>query len=97
MPKFVFTVYDSKAQAHGTLMLFNTAAEAIRSFTQAAQDPKTQIFANPGDFSLVQIGVFDEFQGSIEPLEVRVDLGTAKQLVAPAAPSVEAKQGEQAA
>lgn len=53
-------VYDSKAKTFSPPMFFRTAAEAIRSFGAAVADKTGGIGQYPHDYSLVQVGTFDD-------------------------------------
>jgi len=60
MVKFLFSVYDSKAQAYANPFTSVTQQVAIRDFTQAARDENSQLCKFPGDFTLVELGEFDD-------------------------------------
>lgn len=73
----VFSVYDSKAEAYAMPFFQKTIGLAIRSFEQAAKDPESNLYKYPGDFTLFQIGEFDEIKGVLVPLESHTNLGNA--------------------
>lgn len=60
MIKFVFSVYDSKARAYGNPFVSARQELAVRDFTTAVRDPDTQLHKYPEDFTLVEIGEFDD-------------------------------------
>lgn len=76
----VFAVYDSKAEAFLSPMFFQTRGLALRAFTAAASDEKHNFFKFAGDYTLFEIGEFDERSGDIKMFEAKVNLGTALQL-----------------
>ena len=49
----VFTVYDSKAQAHLNPFTMRTKGEAIRSFEQECKNPESSFAKFPSDFTLL--------------------------------------------
>ena len=73
----VFTVYDSKAEMY--LAPFTVAArgQAVREFESACNDPKTMMCKHPSDFTLFEIGEFDDLKGTLKPYEAKVSIGTA--------------------
>lgn len=74
----MFSIYDSKAQAYIAPWISPNLQTGFRIFQQAALDESTIFAKNPGDFSLMYIGTFDQEKGDIKPLNPKVDLGTAR-------------------
>ncbi len=56
----VFTVYDSKAEAYLQPFYSQSKGSAIRSFQEAVNDPKSNIGKYPADFTLFELGSFDD-------------------------------------
>lgn len=56
----VFTVYDSKAEGYMNPFYVKSRGEAIRSFTEIANDKSHQIGKYPADFTLFELGEWDE-------------------------------------
>lgn len=75
----IYTVYDSKAQAHSTPFYSHNNATAIRSFAQAAQDEKTDFHKYAGDYTLLCVGEWDPATGNITPFDTKENLGLALQ------------------
>lgn len=73
----VFVVYDSAAEAYGLPFYQRSIGEAIRGFSQAAKDPQSQISRSPADFTLFEIGEYDELAGDIFMMDAKKSLGTA--------------------
>lgn len=61
----IFSVHDSKAEAYLSPFYSKTPAEAIRSFSSACEDSSSAFFKYPSDFTLVELGEFDEISASI--------------------------------
>lgn len=59
----VFSVYDSKARHFGQPHLQQNSDVAVRAFAEAANTPGNPISANPEDYTLVEIGTFDDETG----------------------------------
>lgn len=76
----VFAIYDSKAEAYLQPFFTSTIGMAIRSFEQAANDPQTQFHRHPADFTLFNIGEYDDETGTLVSLVAKVSLGTALEL-----------------
>jgi hypothetical protein len=72
----VFAVFDSKAEVYGTPIFFGSRGLAIRSFDQECNREESQIFKYPGDFTLFQIGEYDQDTGLLTPLSSHTSLGT---------------------
>lgn len=73
----IFSIYDSKAEAYIQPFFTHNKATAIRSFTQAAQDENSQFSQHAADYTLMQIGEWNETTGEIVADETKTNLGTA--------------------
>lgn len=61
----IFSIHDSKAEAYLAPIYFKTPAEAIRAFSTACEDTSTSFYKYPSDYTLVELGEFDEVTASI--------------------------------
>lgn len=61
----LFSIYDSKAQCFGSVTPARSDGEMIREFVTHANDPKSRIGQNPEDYSLMEVGTFDDTTGCI--------------------------------
>lgn len=77
MTSKIFTTYDSKAEAYLQPFFMKTRGEAIRGWQTVCNDPKTQFNQYPADFTLFEIGEYDETTGQITPYQAKVSLGVA--------------------
>lgn len=66
MKLLCFAVYDVKAEMFSTPIFVKAKIDAIRSFTDAANDKANAVGKYPGDFKLVQLGLFDDASGIFE-------------------------------
>lgn len=67
--KKVFSIYDSKAEVFAIPVFFRNAGEAIRAFQTAVGDAESPYCQHPEDYSLHEIGSFDEDSGALVALE----------------------------
>lgn len=63
----VFCVYDSKAKTYSQPFHAHNEAVAVRIFTEAVNDPATQLNRHSEDFVLFKTARFDDETGSFEP------------------------------
>lgn len=75
----VYSIYDAKVKFFDRPLFMRNRGEALRAWEQAANDEKTSISAHPSDFSLMEIGEFDDQTGKIESFAVPESLGLAVQ------------------
>jgi len=60
MLKYVYSIYDSKARTYSNPFITVHPDVAVRDFTRAVNDPQLDLFKFSGDFTLVQLGTFDD-------------------------------------
>lgn len=65
MKLLVYAIHDRVVESFGSPFTANTEAEAKRMFFGAASDPSTYLAKNPKDFSLYQIGTFNNAGGEL--------------------------------
>lgn len=70
--QIVLAVYDEKALSYGNPMFVVNEGVAVRSFCDAAADPKSYIAAHPGDYKLYKIGTYEENTGELRNLAPKV-------------------------
>lgn len=73
----VLTVYDSKAEAYLPPFYMRTTAEAIRAYEATCNDPESNMSRYPGDYTLFEIGEWDDEKGHILMYEAKTNLGLA--------------------
>lgn len=61
----VFAIYDSKACAYLLPFFSPNRAVAMRSFTRAVSDEQSDFHRFAGDYTLFELGEYDEDQGII--------------------------------
>ena len=88
----IFSVYDCKSASWGLPIFQKTTGEALRSFTDAANDHSSNFCRHSPDYTLFEIGSYDADSGNISQLDSKINLGTALEFknatpVAPGMPS----------
>lgn len=68
MKNLIFTIFDSKAEAFTKPFFMATVGTAIRAFSDALQDEKSDFARHSEDYTLFQIGEFDELKGVLTSL-----------------------------
>lgn len=70
----LYAVKDKKAEFYADLFQLPNNAIAIRKFSEACADEKSDLHKYPKDFALYLIGKYDNVKGTIsgpeEPLEI---------------------------
>ena len=51
--------------------------EAIRAFSNTVNSPESQFSKHPGDYTLFEIGEYDEETGTLIPHQSKISLGCA--------------------
>lgn len=77
----VFSVFDSKAEVFNTPMFFPAKGLAIRAFDDECNREESQIRKHAGDYTLFEIGEFDQDTGQLVPLPTPVSLGIGVEFV----------------
>lgn len=67
MKQKAYAIYDSKLAEFNTPFFSPNNNTAIRTFTDAANDPTTNINRHPEDFSLHHIGTYETDNGQLTP------------------------------
>ncbi len=76
MELLMFSVFDSKCAAYMQPFFFNSRGQAIRAFTDLANDPNSMISKHAADFTLFSIGSYDDGT-AIVTAGTHVNLGKA--------------------
>lgn len=76
----IFTVYDSKTEAYLPPFYAQATGAGLRIFIEAAGTAEHQFHKHAGDYTLFEIGEWDELRGELMPNMANINLGTALQL-----------------
>lgn len=74
-----FTVYDSQSEAYLPPFTMQTKGAAIRAFSDSVNDTSTQFYKHPQDYTLFEIGEYDDQTATLRPYEAKISLGLAKE------------------
>lgn len=77
----IFTVYDSKVESYMNPFFCKSVGEALRSFQEIANDKNHQIGKYPADFTLFEIGTYNDENGRIEMFDALKSIGLALEYV----------------
>lgn len=64
----LYSIYDSVAQTYAQLFEAQNSAVAIRMFSDAVNDTKSQLFHHADDFSLYELASWNHDTGFIVPI-----------------------------
>jgi len=75
----VFTIYDSKSETYLQPQYCKTKNECLRIFTDIvnSNDSQNQVAKHPEDYTLFEIGEYDDSIGSFSMLPASISLGNA--------------------
>lgn len=82
MIKKVYSIYDSKSGVYTPPFLDFTNASAMRGFQQIVNNKETTVAQNPEDYTLFELGSFDDQKAKYELLATPHSLIMASELVA---------------
>lgn len=77
----VFSVYDSKVEAYIQPFFMQSRGQAIRAFGDTAMDSSTNVGKHPADFTLFELGEFDDATARFDMHNTPVSLGVAVELI----------------
>lgn len=77
MLKKIYAIYDSKVGHYKQPSMFRNAAEAIRGLEQIVNRDDNEISNYPADFTLFEIGEWDELTCKYNLYAAMINLGTA--------------------
>lgn len=77
----IFSICDVKAGAFLAPFFQRSSAEALRSFETAVNDPQSTFSRYPTDFTLFELGEFDDASATITLHEAKRPLAGALELV----------------
>lgn len=81
MQHHLFTVYDDKSEAYLQPFFLQTIGQAIRAFTDCANDPNHQFGRHPADYTLFELGSFDDSNAGFALYDTPKNIGKALEFV----------------
>lgn len=79
----IFSVFDSKAEVFSPPFFAQTKGLALRSFTDLVNDPKTTVHQYPADFTMFELGEFDDVKGVVTAHKTPISMGLAQEFKRP--------------
>ena len=76
-----FVIYDSKAGFFRPPMVYKSTGEALREFADAVNNPETFVAKHPADYTLFEMGEYNELQGVLTMHEAKTSLGVATEYI----------------
>lgn len=77
MKKKLFAVHDAKIGLYAEPFFLLTTADAVRGWITVSNDQNTQIGKYPEDFTLFELGEYDDETGVVANHQVPLSLGLA--------------------
>lgn len=78
----IFTVYDSKAESYLQPFYMQTTGQALRAFEDTVNDPEHQFHKHAADFTLFELGTFNDQTGTFQLFEAKKSLTSANEILA---------------
>lgn len=76
----IYAILDSKAAAFGNPFYMRSIGEAVRAFNDEAKKENSMVKNYPEDFTLFELGDYDQVTGIIKPLQAPKSIGNAVSL-----------------
>lgn len=76
-----FVIHDSKVEAYMNPFLMRSKGEAIRAITDEVNGENTQLSKHPEDFTLFEIGEYDQIEGRYTMHDSKISLGNCIEMV----------------
>lgn len=77
----IFSVYDVKAEAYMQPFFMQSTGQACRSFEDTVNNPESVFNKHAADFTLFEIGTFEDSNCSWSHHEANINLGTALEYI----------------
>ncbi|QXP44345.1 MAG: nonstructural protein [Arizlama microvirus] len=81
MKLLMFTVYDCKVERYLQPFFMQTKGQALRAWTDSVNDSNTNFHKHPEDFTLFEIGSYDDETGKVENHLTPISSGTAMEYI----------------
>lgn len=76
----IYCLYDAKGEHYGNApMFYQHRADAIRDFEKAVNDEKSALFPYAADFTLFEIGTWNQRTGEVVMFETKYSLGSGNE------------------
>lgn len=65
MVQNIYSIFDEKGQAFAPPFFYSHDGQAVRAFSDLANDPKSMVNRHNGDYKLYKLGTFDDVSGML--------------------------------
>ena len=79
----IFAIYDSKAESFTNPVYLNSTGLAVRTFSDSVQDPESQFAKHPADYTLFELGTYDDNTAEFKLLPTPKSLFIAIEFITP--------------
>jgi len=79
----LFAIYDSKAESFTNPVYLNSTGLAVRTFSDSVQDPESQFAKHPADYTLFELGTYDDQTAEFKLLSTPKSLFIAIEFITP--------------
>jgi hypothetical protein len=77
----IYTIFDSKIGTYHNPFYAKSRGEAIRIFTEACNDSNSNLFKYPTDFTLFELGEYDDESAAFNTLPTPYSIGLAQEFI----------------
>lgn len=81
MKQYLYSVFDSKTKSWSAPQMMLNRGAATRSWTEACNNAELMVSKYPEDFTMFEIGVFEQDTGLISVYPAPESLGVATQFI----------------
>lgn len=81
----VFAIYDTAVQTWRPPLYARSKGEILRSFVDAVNNPQTEFAKHPEDYTLFELGTWDDDKCKFDLLKTPVSIGKAIEYLKPKA------------
>jgi hypothetical protein len=79
----LFAIYDSKAESFTNPVYLSSTGLAVRTFSDSVQDPESQFAKHPADYTLFELGTYDDQTAEFNILSTPKSLFIAIEFITP--------------
>ena len=77
----IFTVYDDKAECYMSPFTMQSTGAATRAFEDTVNDSNSAFNKHPSDYTLFEIGTFDDQNCTFTMYDAKTSLGSANEYI----------------
>jgi hypothetical protein len=77
----LYSIFDSKVDAYSFPFQAKTKGEAIRIITESVNDSRSFLNKHPADYTLFELGVFDDAHASFNIHKTPISLGVCVEFI----------------